>query len=240
MAEQEIIKHTKNLFNISARKDDSFLNKVKDFVLEILIIVFAITLSIWLHNWSEHRSEQRQVKIFLTGLKGDIAQDLADCRNIIASLHYYDTAYTFLSNLTADKRPDQDSLHQFVQILRSNNYLQPHKSRFDGFISSGKMLQIESDSLVNNILLYYQEGIPAIRASEGGWLSYQSTLLKYLVDNMKEKESDEFYYQLLAAPEGNYLCQHLIPWQQMYDRYRGFMSLGQTIISQIDKEYPEK
>jgi hypothetical protein len=240
MAEQEIINHTKKALKIWGNGGHSFWHKLKEFLTEIFIIVFAISLSIWFHEWSDHRAEQKQVKVFLFGLKRDIQDDIADIKEIVADYRSYDTAYRFLANLKPGVQPNKDSLHSFIGILGSNSFLRPHKSRFEGFISSGKMLNIESDSLVSNILLYYQEGIPAKKASEGGWLSTQSKLLEYVFDNIKNTDSDGDYWQILAAPKGKYLCKHLIPWQQIYDRYNGFTALGQTIVKQIDEEYPEK
>ena len=82
MAEQEVIKHTEKVISIVKDPSHSIWHKIKEFITEILIIVFAISLSIWFHNWSEHRNEQAQVKTFLLGLKNDISSDIHDlsCR----------------------------------------------------------------------------------------------------------------------------------------------------------------
>ena len=71
MAEQEVIKHTKKVYKIWGSKEHSFRQKVKEFFVEVFIIVFVITLSIWFHNRSEHSKEQEEVKHFLLGLKSD-------------------------------------------------------------------------------------------------------------------------------------------------------------------------
>jgi hypothetical protein len=55
MADQEIVKHTKKIYKVWHSKEHTFMQKFKEFLLEIFIIVFAVTLSIWFHNWSEHR-----------------------------------------------------------------------------------------------------------------------------------------------------------------------------------------
>ena len=49
MAEQEVIKHTKKAYSIWGSKNSPF-HKIKEFVVEIFIIVFAITISIWFHK----------------------------------------------------------------------------------------------------------------------------------------------------------------------------------------------
>jgi hypothetical protein len=55
MAEHEIIKHTKKAFAIFKTSDMGLKRKVIDILTEILIIVFAVSVSIWLSNWSETR-----------------------------------------------------------------------------------------------------------------------------------------------------------------------------------------
>ena len=39
-------------------KEHSFADKVKVILIEILISVFAVTLSIWFHSWSENRHNE--------------------------------------------------------------------------------------------------------------------------------------------------------------------------------------
>ena len=99
MAEQEVIKHTKKVFNILGNKNSSFWHKLKDFVLEIFIIVFAISISIWFHNWSEHKKEQKTAKTFLIGLKGDIQADIIETEDILKTYDEYKLLYTYLNSL---------------------------------------------------------------------------------------------------------------------------------------------
>jgi len=239
MADQEVIKHTKKVFKIW-NNSHSLWEKAKEFFLEIFIIVFAISVSVGLHDWSEHRKEQAEVREFLTGLKTDLAEDIEEVRDIIRANKAYDTAYRYLSRLRHDIKPDKDSLHRFIQVLGNNIYLRPNKSRFQGFLSSGKILNIKPDSLANEILFLYQEAIPQIQSSEGGFLSTQNKLDEYLIDHLDETESDLSKWAVLATPKGNYLCRHLIPHPQLYERYEQFIQRGEAVIKQIESQYPEK
>src|SRR4051812_19152197 len=47
MAELEVVKHTKKVYKIWNSKEHSFWHKAKEFLIEIFIIVFAVSLSIW-------------------------------------------------------------------------------------------------------------------------------------------------------------------------------------------------
>ena len=67
--EHEVQGHTKKIYKAWKDPRKKFWYKVKDIGIEIGIIVFAISLSIWFHSWSEHRHEQKDVKAFLIGLK---------------------------------------------------------------------------------------------------------------------------------------------------------------------------
>ena len=58
-ARRNIKAHEKKYNEIKIQKH-SFGEKAKEIIIEILIIVFAVTLSIWLHSWSEERYQQKE------------------------------------------------------------------------------------------------------------------------------------------------------------------------------------
>jgi hypothetical protein len=74
--QDEVTKHTKKIYDTVKSRKHSFAEKLKEILIEICIIVFAVTLSIWLHSWSEHRHEQKEVSEFLKGLKEDLSNDI--------------------------------------------------------------------------------------------------------------------------------------------------------------------
>jgi len=240
MAEQEVIKHTKKIFSVWTDPNHSFWHKTKEFIMEILIIVFAISLSLWFHNRSEHKNEQEQVKTFLLGLKKDIISDMNDAKEIKKFFHHLDTTYRYLSSLQRNKMPDMDSLKNWLPEIKYNIYLRPHKSRYTGFLSAGKIMTIEEDSLALQILDYYQEVVPSVTASESAWITANASLQDYLRDNVKDIDSDKSKWEVLTSPKGKYLSKYLIPWQQIYDRYDGLIFAGEDIINKIDKLYPNK
>lgn len=80
--QDEILKHTKKAVAAMKNADHSLGHKVQEVLLEIGIIVFTVSLSIWLHGWSEHRHQQAEVNDFFGDLKEDIKHDI---NNISAS-----------------------------------------------------------------------------------------------------------------------------------------------------------
>lgn len=240
MAELEVIKHTKKMHEIATNKKHTLFEKIKEIGLEIFIIVFAVSLSIWLHGWSEHKHEQEQVKKFLIGLRSDIQSDVNDSKDIIKQYQEFGKIYGSLSNLERSKPYDQHNLQKQLPYLYVNIYLRPNIYRFNGFISSGRIGNIENDSLSLNILKYYQQTLSEVEASESGWMSNQKKLQTYLDENLNNPESIEDNWNVLTTPKGRKLTKNLIPWNQIYKRYNNLIKSGETIIKQIDKQYDLK
>jgi hypothetical protein len=239
MAEQEVVKHTKKIVTIWGDKETTFWHKLKDFVLEILIIVFAVTISIWLHNWSEHSNEQKVTRTFLLGLKGDMQADIVETKDILETYKKFGVLYTYLSNLDQAKTPDKDSLRLAFSYIASTTFLRAHSSRFNGFLSAGKIMTIENDSLTQNILKYYEEVLPALKTSEDGWLTQNTLLYTYLIDNVKDFRSDDAKFQALVTPKAKYLTRSLVPWPQLLERYQAVITEGNEIISTISGMYAD-
>jgi len=240
MAELEVIKHTKKMHAIATDKKHTFLEKAKEIGLEIFIIVFAVSLSIWLHGWSEHRHEQQQVKKFLIGLKSDIQSDVDDSKSLIKQYKEFGEVYTSFSNLDKTKTFDVEKLKKQLTFINLNTYLRPNIYRFNGFVSSGRIGNIENDSLSVNILKYYQQTLSEVNSSESGWMSRQKKLQIFLEENVNNPESIEENWSVLTTPKGKQLSKNLIPWDQIYERYNNLIKSGETIIKQIDEEYDLK
>ena len=238
MAEQEVIKHTKKIIDISTEKDTGFWHKAKDFLLEIFIIVFAVSLSISFHNWSEHRNEQNQVKTFLLGLRQDIREDLADAKGDLLEYEQYRRAYTWLNGFDENGLPNSDTLKQALNITGNTTSFRTHSSRFTGFLSAGKIMNIENDSLTQDILNYYQEVVPDLKSSEDGWFGIHGRLRIFLEDNVTGPETDKTKLSALTTPKGRHLTRLLIPWPQLIERYHTVIDRGNAIIAAIDKTYP--
>jgi hypothetical protein len=171
------------------------------------------------------------------GLRDDIRADINETKNVLETYQGSDTLYTWISKLDPSRVPGKDSLHLALTSLNDYNYLQPHRSRFDGFLSAGKIMTIEDDSLTQNILTYYQETLPQLKSSEDRWLNLHNLLNVYLIDNTKDLESDVSKFQVLATPKGRYLAKKLIPWQQLLKRYQAVILKGNDIVSAITSNY---
>jgi len=99
--QDEITKHTRKAYKAWKHPQHSPWEKVKEIIIEICIIVFAVTLSIWLHSWSEHRHEQDEARAFLKDLKDDLQSDIKELAEQKAQLTKSIEAFTYLYNLNA-------------------------------------------------------------------------------------------------------------------------------------------
>src|SRR5690349_14400969 len=139
MAEQEVIKHTKKIYKVWNSKEHSFWRKLKEFFVEVFIIVFAVTLSIWFHNRSEHANQQEDVKQFLLGLKSDLQNDLREMHDDKQSYLEQGTIFTYISSAKLNQPLNKDTLNKYINFMFNETALNPNNGRFEGFKSSGKM-----------------------------------------------------------------------------------------------------
>ncbi len=161
MADLEVAKHTKKVYKIWNNKQYSFWHKLKEFLIEIIIIVFAVSISIWFHNISEHNHEKKEAITFFKGLQSDLVKDITemqqDSLSFVEQQNYFhfiiDSAYAnYDSALLMDRR------FLFTNIT----VLLPNISRFEALKYAGKMKIIENTELLDEIISLYEEQIPVL------------------------------------------------------------------------------
>lgn len=239
MADQEVAKHTKKMWRIMTA-EHGFWHKMREMVLEIVIIVFAVTLSIWLHSLGEHRHEQKQVQSFLLGLKRDIQSDIAQTREVVAFHRESDQRYTYLARLDPRATPDVGKFNAAYALLNSNNFLVPRLGRYEGFKSSGKLTNIENEALLEKIVNLYQYDMPKASMSSGGWMGNHSKLQAYAERATAEDESVTARYKMVTADAGKRHLARMATSGQFYSRHQTLIDAGNAIIKDIDQAYPDQ
>jgi hypothetical protein len=228
--QDEITKHTKKIYDTAKNKKYTFGKKVKEILIEIFIIVFAVTLSIWFHSWSDHRHEQEEVSEFLRGLKDDLTEDihmLETNKNVITRL---DSNFHFLLSLHNTDKAISDSLISLDFDLRVTR---PNIGRYEGFKSSGKIGTIENDSLKEKILVFYEQAIPDLVYGENFVNDLQSKILNLEIDDYSEISIRDF-----VTSEKMKILLH-VATQNFETNIRGYNNVikkAKTIITRIDKE----
>ena len=238
MAEQEVIKHTKKVYKIWSSKDHSFWQKVKEFLLEVFIIVFAITLSIWFHNRSEHAHQQEDVKHFLLGLKSDLKRDLGEMNEDKAAYLKQKAVFSYITSVKLNQPLNLDTLTKYGNSILNTTALNPNNGRFEGFKSSGKIGAIENEELQNDIMDLYQEDIVSLLASTDRYLDTKRHLFEFIIKNRKRlTDSTDNVSGILIQDEGHNICLALSTPNELLSRYDSCINKAKKIIVEIDKEY---
>jgi hypothetical protein len=191
--EQEIIKHSRKVFSISRKANQSFFHKAKEIVIEIFIIVFAVTFSIWLHGVAEHNKEQKEVKTFLTNIREDLIKDLKWLKADAETYKNANEGYKRILQLTHPKIDSMNRLNSYNLNFPVNILLNKiNNANYEGFKSNGKIGNIENEELRMAILGYYQQDAPTtVEAND----LYNQYLLKTIdiLNEHSDKTDDEFF-----------------------------------------------
>ena len=172
MAENEIVKHVEAAYKAVKNPETHWLHKLREVGIEIFIIVFAVSLSIWFHNWSDNLHEHKEEKEFLTGLEKDVRADLeaAQAESAFYSRQLYRLRY--FQRIAAGEAPNSDSMAAYQRVLFSATDLVPHISRYEGLKGSGKFGIIENTELLNNIINLHEVTITYVEKLNGSYTDY--------------------------------------------------------------------
>ncbi|CAN7291156.1 DUF6090 family protein [Massilia sp. LjRoot122] len=238
MADQEVIKHGQKIIRLASSKEHPLPHKLREIAIEFFTIVFAVSLSIWLHGLSEHHHQQQEVRAFLSGLRTDLAADIEQVDDIAKAYRGFNSNFTYLAALEAGQKPDEKTFARVVAASDANYHFRPNISRYEGFRSSGKMAYIEDQQLLDTIFNLYQMALPQIRSSEGGWLNRQDKLRTYQDNELNGDELDE-HFRVFTSPKGKRLVKMMIAPEQLFKRYANYADQSRAIIKAIDATYPE-
>jgi hypothetical protein len=241
MAEQEVIKHTKKVFKIWNNDSHSTWQKIKEFLLEIFIIVFAVSLSIWLHDKSEETHQQKEVKEFLLGLREDLQSDIKEMESDKFSYSKQGEAFSYIAGIKKDQVIDKDSLQKYSPWLFNTTGLLQNNGRFEGFKASGKIGTIKDKQLQNNIMDLYQEDIPSLLASTNGYISTKLKLLEFVAQHRKRlTDSTTNLPAILQTDEAWNICGALSTPTEIIGRYNACTDKMKIIITAIENKYSIK
>lgn len=237
MAEQEVIKHTKKIFGIW-KTGNSFLHKLSDFLLEIFIIVFAITLSIYFHDQSELRHQRRETKEFLLGLREDLKTDTIEMTDDKESYMKAGYIFKYIISRKLKEALNADTVNKYGNWITNATGLIPNNGRFEGFKSAGKIGNIENKDLQNNIMDLYQENIPSLIKSTDYYTARKQQLLEYLAINVKRITDNSTNLLTVLASDPVYNLSNTLTFiGEITQRYDSCISKARSIINEIDKEY---
>lgn len=240
MADQEVIKHTKKVYKIWNSKEHGFWHKVREFVLEIFIIVFAVSLSIWLHGLSEHAHQQKDAKEFLLGLKTDLENDLKEMKDDRSTFVRSKASFHYLANVKMKESMNMDSIKKHGHFFFNSTGLLPNNGRYEGFKSSGKIGTIENNELQNEIMDLYQENIPMLISYTDHYAMQKQKFGDYYNQNIKRlTDSTNNIQELLHSEEVHNMAGDLAKVDEIVQQYDRCMKNITNIIKIISQEYKD-
>jgi hypothetical protein len=240
MADQEVIKHTKKIYKIWNSKEHTFWHKAKEFVLEIFIIVFAVSLSIWLHGQSEHAHKTQDVKNFLLGMENDFQNDLKEMKADREMFLKSKEAFNYIRGLKMGQRADADTIKKYNNYLFNETGLLPNNGRFEGFKSSGKIGDIEHLKIQNEMMDLYQENIPTLVLYTNYYSKKKSALDEFFIKNLRRKsDQGNNYLDLFSSEEVYNMSYDLTQVRSIISQYDKCIGNMNSIISEINKEYKD-
>lgn len=238
MAFQEIADHTKNVIDIVADKEHDKWHKLKEIGLEIAIIVFAVSLSIWFHSIGEHRHEQQQVRSFLLGLKRDLRADINQLYIIQNQDNQIEEKLKYLAGLNVAGEVKQEAFDQAYAMIGKKLQFNPQNSRYEGFTSSGKLITIENNMLLERLTKLYQSYLHQLKQSEAEWVQRQTRLQDFLENDFSGNDDFKHHLALITSRKGQHLTDRAVDRAELLERYRQYIELGTMIIKDIDAAYP--
>ncbi|MES2328920.1 MAG: hypothetical protein V4539_04905 [Bacteroidota bacterium] len=236
--EHEITGHTRKVYKIWKNPNISFWKKFREIGIEILIIVFAVSLAAFLERQREHGSEQKQVKEFLTGLKTDLLSDVAEMGEDKKTFTMAHKAFVYLTSVKPGEKINKDSVHRYSNYITNTTGLVPNDGRYQGFKSSGKISTIENIELQNDILDLYQENIPLLLTSTDNYTQKKQVLFRLLLEQVKRRpDGSSDILEVFSTDKAYNIFSTLTSTGEILARYDTVINKSKKIIAAIDKEY---
>ena len=155
--ENEISAHAKKALHAMEKPDFNIWEKIKEIALEVAIIVFAVMVSIWFHDQSEHKHQQAEVKEFLEGLKEDLKNDISSMKNEIVTHEKAIKASKIVTAIETEKDLKDVKNGTEISLTSDYNFRMQSTGNYDSFESSGKLGYLENKELKKRILEYYHQ-----------------------------------------------------------------------------------
>ena len=190
MAEEEKIReHAKQALLGLTDKKKGWKRRLIDFLWEVFIIIVAVNITLWFHNWSDKKHEQAQVKNFLIDTRESLIQDTIHIRDYInfmtnGPLAYYDSVLAQIDK----KQIDVQFIDSLSFQLQKNTVIDINYGIYQSFSSANNLHLIENRNLLSDIISLYSNYFP---------------LLQQNINLLYNKRSDSYYQNIMPKTGWN-------------------------------------
>ncbi len=157
-----MIKHSEAAVDVARDRTKTWKQKLQEILLEIGIIIFAVSVSIGLHNWADSRKDRREEREFLAGLKTDLLADMEEMKNDRAGYENNLHGIRYFEAVGRGAPFSKDSLAKFQQVIFGYIQINPRISRFEALKGSGRLDIIRNKELLIDITDLYQKDFAQI------------------------------------------------------------------------------
>jgi hypothetical protein len=234
--EHELKKHIHNIVKETLNRKRPLWKRVGEILIEILIIVFAVSFAVYMEKEREHAHDKKEVKEFLLGLKADLEND---CKEMNEDVWGYEMSAKWLYYFAHEENINKDSLKTYSWVLISKTHLLANKGRYEGFKASGKMNTIENHELRNRILDFYEERIVGLTNATQDYMDFKDQMLQIFYRERKGRGTDrDNLMEVLKQDELNNYLRNLSSVKEINSKYNIAIKHATAIIQLIDQMYP--
>jgi hypothetical protein len=195
MSSLEVLKHARNVFSIIKGKTLKSKHKIAEIGIEIAIIVFAISLSLYLERWREEKDDHHTETRFLEGLRADLGTDLKELQLSSARCNAMKQAAGYFLRPAAKINWSADSINHYAYALFHNVYFFPNSNRYESLKSTGKLGVIADQGLQENIIDLYQTKIPDLQEQVNFFNDFMNgSVRNYLIQNFKRDSNNNVLF----------------------------------------------
>jgi len=239
MSEEKIIKHTENAVHLLTNREKPWRKKIMELAEEVAIIIFAVSITLALHNWNDRSNERKMEKDFLTGIRGDLKNEALSLDNAVIYLgktaHYYDTVWQQIAANKLDVAYIDTNSGQLLNTV----YFRFDNGRFESFKSSGYLRLIENQTLLKRLTSLYTTEMPfQVSADEYLYGSRRTDYNTYIgVKAPMDSKQVVHVSQMLNDPAVKY--QIVYYGNYIHERIRQKKALAKyirSVITEIDQE----
>jgi hypothetical protein len=228
-----VVNYIKKKTLLDSYSKNIFLKYILDTLINIFVIVFSVYLAQYIDRKREEETKQADVKEFLLGLKTDLENDIREMKEDKKSYAKYRLVFIRFSSKTPIA---PDSVYFYLNSIYNTTGLVVNNGRYEGFKTTGKMLDIKDKELLNNILDLYQENIPTL-VSSTDYYSSQKKMLVEIVYIHQDRRTKDNITEVILLPKFHNICRGLRHVEEIQRRYDDTINLSKKIVDRISKIY---
>jgi hypothetical protein len=234
--EHEVQGHTKKIYKAWKDPRKNAWETFKEIAIEIGIIVFAITLSIWLHSWSEKKHDKTQVESFLKDLKIDLTKNLKQFELQKKQYQYFEKAFNFMFNAQSKKDLPIDSIIKYLPAIQQTDQFITRTGQYEGFKSSGKLINVEDKKVLTELTGLYEEDIPLIASSINEYNSFKFKMQDQAIQLIKmNRQGMSNLDEVILVPRVKIYCQILSGTESIQQNLDNAIEKSKNVLAAIEK-----